>query len=119
MGFGAGSSGTKYAVGDHRQFCSDNTAKTNRADARGDLRHYLRQKSNLCEKQRPILSLRIGVIYGFNRDIWASAAKMQKAADWVAVLSDQCESVSALRSKGRALLASGHEQLPLSQGGGA
>ena len=35
------------------------------------------------------------------------------------VLSDQCESVSALRSKGRALLASGHEQLPLSQGGGA
>ena len=35
------------------------------------------------------------------------------------VLSDQCESVSALRSKGRVLLASGHEQLPLSQGGGA
>ena len=35
------------------------------------------------------------------------------------VLSDQCESVSALRSKDRVLLASGHEQLPLSQGGGA
>jgi hypothetical protein len=37
----------------------------------------------------------------------------------LAVLSDQWESVSALRSKGRALLASRHEQLPLSQGGGA